>query len=335
LWRGRFALDGPGPRLFSAAMRFLKLVPSNTKIDFAGQRLVAFAVTAFLFLVTTFSLWYQGLNLGLDFTGGVVVEVASSTPPDLAEMREKLNNLGLGEVKLQDFGDSGREVQIRVQPRADGSDQQTVAIVREALGQSFEYRRVDVVGPTVSGELFRNGLIATILALAGIGLYVAFRFEWQFGISALISTFHDVYITLGLFSVLQLDFNMTAVAALLTLAGYSINDTVVVFDRMRENARKYKRMSLVELINVSVNDTLPRTVMTGMTVIIAVVPLLLVGGSTLLNFSASMLFGVVIGTFSSIYVASSLLIYMKPVLKSRTDEKGDVTPAKSTPAKPN
>ena len=286
-------------------MRFLKLVPSNTKIDFAGQRLVAFAVTAFLFLVTTFSLWYQGLNLGLDFTGGVVVEVASSTPPDLAEMREKLNNLGLGEVKLQEFGDSGREVQIRVQPRADGSDQQTVAIVREALGQSFEYRRVDVVGPTVSGELFRNGLIATILALAGIGLYVAFRFEWQFGISALISTFHDVYITLGLFSVLQLDFNMTAVAALLTLAGYSIN------------------------------DTLPRTVMTGMTVIIAVVPLLLVGGSTLLNFSASMLFGVVIGTFSSIYVASSLLIYMKPVLKSRTDEKGDVTPAKSTPAKPN
>ncbi len=316
-------------------MRFLKLVPSNTKIDFAGQRLVAFAATAFLFLLTTFSLWYQGLNLGLDFTGGVVVEVASSTPPDLADMREKLNNLGLGEVKLQDFGESRREVQIRVQPRADGTDQQTVATIREALGQSFEYRRVDVVGPTVSGELFRNGLIATILALAGIGLYVAFRFEWQFGISALISTFHDVYITLGLFSVLQLDFNMTAVAALLTLAGYSINDTVVVFDRMRENARKYKRMSLVELINVSVNETLPRTVMTGMTVILAVVPLLLVGGSTLLNFSASMLFGVVIGTFSSIYVASSLLIYMKPVLKSRTDEKGDATPAKSTPAKPN
>lgn len=316
-------------------MRFLKLVPSNTKIDFAGRRVLAFSVTAFLFLVTTFSLWYQGLNLGLDFTGGVVVEVASSTPPDLADMREKLNNLGLGEVKLQDFGDSGREVQIRVQPRADGSDQQTVAIVREALGQSFEYRRVDVVGPTVSGELFRNGLIATILALAGIGLYVAFRFEWQFGISALISTFHDVYITLGLFSVLQLDFNMTAVAALLTLAGYSINDTVVVFDRMRENARKYKRMSLIELINVSVNDTLPRTVMTGMTVVIAVVPLLLVGGSTLLNFSASMLFGVIIGTFSSIYVASSLLIYMKPVLKSRADEKGDATSAKSTPAKPN
>lgn len=321
-------------------MRFLKLIPSNTKIDFAGQRVVAFAVTAFLFVVTTFSLFYQGLNLGLDFTGGVVVEVASSTPPDLADMREKLNNLGLGEVKLQDFGESGREVQIRVQPRADGSDQQTVAIVREALGQGFEYRRVDVVGPTVSGELFRSGLIATILALAGIGLYVAFRFEWQFGLSALISTFHDVYITLGLFSVLQLDFNMTAIAALLTLAGYSINDTVVVFDRMRENARKFKRLSLVELINVSVNDTLPRTVMTGMTVIIAVVPLLLVGGSTLLNFSASMLFGVVIGTFSSIYVASSLLIYMKPVLQSRAEEKGDGTPAKSapaksTPAKPN
>lgn len=315
-------------------MRFLKLVPNNTKIDFAGRRILAFSITGLLFLVTTFSLWYQGLNLGLDFTGGVVVEVASSTPPDLGDMREKLNNLGLGEVKLQDFGESGREVQIRVQPRANGSDQQTVAAIREALGTGFEYRRVDVVGPTVSGELFRNGLIATLLALAGIGGYVAFRFEWQFGVSALISTFHDVYITLGLFSVLQLDFNMTAVAALLTLAGYSINDTVVVFDRMRENARKYKRMSLVDLINVSVNETLPRTVMTGMTVIIAVFPLLLVGGSTLLNFSASMLFGVIIGTFSSIYVASSLLIYMKPVLRSRADDQGDTKPASPTPAKP-
>lgn len=316
-------------------MRFLKLIPSNTKIDFAGHRILAFAITGFLFLVTTFSLFYQGLNLGLDFTGGVVVEVASSTRPDLADMREKLNNLGLGEVKLQDFGESGREVQIRVQPRANGSDQQTVAAIREALGTGFEYRRVDVVGPTVSSELFRNGLIATLLALAGIGGYVAFRFEWQFGVSALVSTFHDVYITLGLFSVLQLDFNMTAVAALLTLAGYSINDTVVVFDRMRENARKYKRMSLIDLINVSVNETLPRTVMTGMTVIIAVFPLLLVGGSTLLNFSASMLFGVIIGTFSSIYVASSLLIYMKPVLRSRADDQGDTKPAAPTPAKPS
>lgn len=302
-------------------MRFLKLVPSNTQINFAGQRFLAFAISGVLMLVTLFSLLFQGLNLGLDFTGGVVVEVATSGPPDLADMRARLNGLGLGEVKLQDFGDSGREVQIRVQPRADGSDQQTVAAVREALGAGFEYRRVDVVGPTVSGELFQDGLIATILAIIGIGAYVAFRFEWQFGVSAIIATFHDVFITLGLFSVFQLDFNMTAVAALLTLAGYSINDTVVVFDRMRENARKYKKIGLHDLINRSVNDTLPRTVMTGATVIIAVVPMLLVGGSTLLNFSASMLFGVVIGTFSSIYVAAALLFYMKPIRVGQSPDK--------------
>ncbi|MBM4023613.1 MAG: protein translocase subunit SecF, partial [Planctomycetes bacterium] len=291
-------------------MRFLKLVPGQTRVNFAGQRYIAFAVTGLLFLVTTFSLVFQGLNLGLDFTGGIVVEVAASQPPDLADMRARLNNLGLGEVKLQDFGESGREVQIRVQPSVTGTDQQAVAAVREALGPGYQYRRVDVVGPTVSGELFEKGLIATILAIVGIGLYVTFRFEWQFGLSAILATFHDVYITLGLFSILQLDFNMTAVAALLTLAGYSINDTVVVFDRMRENARKYKQISLHDLINRSVNDTLARTVMTGMTVMIAVVPLLLVGGPTLLNFSASMLFGVVIGTFSSIYVAAALLFFM-------------------------
>ena len=300
-------------------MRFLRLTPSNTRIDFAKRRILAFSITAVLLLATIISLIFQGLNLGLDFTGGVVVEVVSKEAPDLAAMRAKLNSLGLGEVKLQDFGESGREVQIRVQPSETGSDQQAVAAIREALGPGYEYRRIDVVGPTVSGELFRDGILATVLAIVGIGIYVAFRFEWQWGLAAIIATTNDVLITLLVFPLLQLDFNMTAVAAILTMAGFSVNDTVVVYDRVRENARKFKRISLYDLVNLSVNDTMSRTVMTNMTVVIAVLPLLLVGGSTLLNFSASMLFGVVVVTFSSFYVKGSLLFYLKPA-RFRTPE---------------
>jgi len=209
-------------------------------------------------------------------------------------------------------------------PQASASDRPMPAVtarrpafaataVRQALGSAYEIRRVEVVGPAVSSELQLDGIIATVLAVAGIALYVAFRFEWQFGVSAQIATAHDVLITAGLFSIVGFDFNMAAIACLLTIAGYSINDTVVVFDRMRENLRKYKQMSLPQLINLSVNETLGRTIMTSATTAVAVLALLLFGGETLRNFSGGMLFGILLGTFSSVYVAASLLLYMKPL----------------------
>jgi preprotein translocase SecF subunit len=254
----------------------------------------------------------KGLNFGLDFTGGVVVEATAAKAIDLAPLRDRLNALNLGEVQLQEFG-SERDVMIRMQPREAGNEQAAASAVRGALGDGFEIRRVEVVGPAVSDELLRDGVIATLLAIAAIAVYVAFRFEWQFGVAALIATGNDVFVTVGLFSLFDFDFNMTAIACLLTLAGYSINDTVVVFDRIRENLRKYKRMPLVELINLSVNETLARTLITSATTAVAVLALLLFGGETLRNFSAGMLFGIAVGTYSSIYVAATLLLYMKPL----------------------
>jgi len=306
-------------------MRLLKLIPDQTKYDFVGARYAAFAFDGLLILVTVFSLYFQGLNLGLDFTGGILVEVKAQETVDIGAMRQQVDTLGFGEAQLQYFngGDCAMPadscVLIRVQPRDETGGQAAAAAIQTSLGEGYEFRRVEVVGPKVSGELFQSGIIATIAAVIMIAAYVAFRFEWQFGVGAIISTGHDVFVTLGLYSLLQLDFTLTSVAVLLTLAGYSVNDTVVVFDRIRENRRRYKRMGLTELINLSINQTLSRTVLTGTTTMIALIPLMTFGGPTLFEFSAAILFGIVIGTFSSIYVAGTLLIYLPPL--SRNEEQ--------------
>jgi preprotein translocase subunit SecF len=198
-----------------------------------------------------------------------------------------------------------------------------VSRIRTALGPTYAFRRTEVVGPKVSDELKNAGILATIIAVFMIGVYVAIRFEWQYGVAAIVATGHDVFVTTGLFSVLHLDFTLTSVAALLTLAGYSVNDTVVVFDRIRENRRRYKRMPVTELINLSTNNTLSRTVLTSGATAISIIPLLLFGGPTLFDFTAAILFGIVVGTFSSIYVAGALLIYLPPV----TGPDNPVTPA--------
>lgn len=301
-------------------MRLLRLVPENTNIDFVAKRRLAFAFSLVLLLATLASLVVQGLNLGIDFRGGILIEAQAPEPVDVGKLRSQLGTLDLGEVQLQEFG-SPRDILIRIQQQEGGETGQRDAIeqVRALLGDTYEYRRVELVGPKVGDELLRDGLLATALAIIGITLYVAFRFEWQFGVAALVATFHDVVVTVGLYSVLGLDFDLTAVAALLTLAGYSINDTVVVFDRIREILRKHKSADLPTVINMAVNQTLSRTVLTSGTTLIAILPLLIFGGSTLANFTVALTWGIVLGTFSSVFVAASLLLYMKPLRSISTN----------------
>lgn len=307
-------------------MPLLRFIPETTNVDFVKYRYAAFAVDGLLLLVSIFFIWYQGFNLGIDFTGGVLMEVKSQKEINIGQMRADVESLGFPESQLQYFGGGGgcdrpvnSCVMIRIQPEAaqsgadqDQVDQAVVGAVKKKLGAAYEYRRTEVVGPRVSGELLNDGILATILAVAMISIYVAVRFEWQYGVGALIATGHDVFVTAGFYSVMGLDFNINTVAALLLLAGYSINDTVVVFDRIRENRRKYKRMPLVDMINLSTNQIATRTTLVSVATAMSVVPLLW-GGHVLQNFSIAILFGILVGTFSSTYVASMLLLYMPEV----------------------
>lgn len=287
----------------------------NPNFDFVGQRWIAFTVDGILLLIALTSLWVQGLNLGIDFTGGIVIEASSTKTVDVGALREKLDTLGFGEVALQNFG-TDKDVLIRVQPsdKLAGQEQEIADKIKAALGADYRFDRVEAVGPKVSGELFQSGVIAALLAVIMIAVYVAFRFEWQFGISALLSNGHDVLMGVGLYSVFQIDFNLSSIAALLMLAGYSINETVIIFDRIRENRRKFKQMPLPDLINLSTNQTLGRTVKTSTTVALSLIPLAIFGGHALFGFSVTMLWGIVSGTYSSVFVASSLLLYM-PTIK--------------------
>lgn len=294
--------------------RPLHFVPPDTKIDFVAKRWVAFAVTLLLVILTVGSLATKGLNLGIDFKGGILIEAKAQQPVDTGALRAQLGALNLGEVNLQEFG-SPNDVLIRIQRQEGDEEAQQKAIesVRSTMGSGYEYRRVEVVGPAVGEELLHAGILATVLSILAIAVYVGVRFEWQFGVAAFLSTLHDVFVTVGLYSVTQLDFNLTSVAALLTLAGYSINDTVVVFDRIRETLRRQKAVDLREIINASVNQTLSRTVMTAGLTLLALLPLLFMGGPTLINFSAALTWGILVGTYSSIYVAAALLLYMPPL----------------------
>ena len=297
----------------------------NPNFDFVGRRWIAFSIDGLLLVIALASIWFQGLNLGIDFTGGVLIEIGSPTVIDdtkLGDIRAKVKGVGFGDPQIQTLSDSKGEakaVQIRVQPSAQlvNQEQEVAQKIRAALGPTYTYNRIEAVGPKVSGELFQTGVIAAVLAVLMIAIYVAFRFEWQFGVSALLSNGHDVLMAVGLYSVARLDFNLTSIAALLTLAGYSINETVIIFDRIRENRRKFKKMALGDLINLSTNQTLARTVKTSTTVALALIPLAIWGGHTLFGFSVTILWGILSGTYSSVFVASSLLLYMPPLTMSQ------------------
>ncbi len=249
--------------------------------------------------------------MGIDFQGGTLIEIKTKeSPANLADIRGKVSGLGLGEVQIQEFG-APDAVLIRIASQPTEQEQQaSIAKVKAALGDTVEYRRVEIVGPTISGELIASGTIAVVVALMGILIYVWFRFEWQFAVAAIASLIHDVTGTIGLYSLFQLEFNVSSIAAILTIIGYSLNDKVVIFDRIRENLRKYKRMPLVQLLDVSINETLARAVLTHVTTFLAMLPFLFFGGETIFGFALAMCWGIVIGAYSSIFVASPLQLIL-------------------------
>ena len=295
----------------------VRLVPDRTDIPFLRWRNGLFAFSAALAIISVVLLFAKGLNFGIDFEGGILIEVGSERPADISDMRVTLGGLGLGEVSLQEFG-SNTEVLIRIerQPGDADAQQAAITIVRETLDTKYAgeltYRRTEFVGPKVGAELIQAGIIAMVLSIALMLVYIWFRFELPFAIGAIIALMHDVLLTLGMFSLFGLEFNLAIVAAILLIVGYSMNDTVVVYDRVRENLRKFKKMPLVELLNVSVNDTLSRTVMTSLTTLLALAALLIFGGEVIRDFTIAMIWGVFVGTYSSIFVASSVLVHVKP-----------------------
>lgn len=288
------------------------LFPHHLRIDFMRFKGLCLALSVIGMLISLALFLTLGLNYGVDFKGGSMIEVqAKSGAADIAGLREKLGRLGLGNVQIQSFG-APSDVLIRLeeQPGGEGAQQEGLKKVIDALGDQYTQRRVEVVGPVVSSELRMTGFLAVAAGLLAIVAYVWFRFEWQFAAGAIVGLTHDVLLTIGLFSLFGLEFDLSIVAALLTILGYSVNDTVVVSDRIRENLRKYKRMELNELLNLSINETLSRTVLTGVTALVVLISLYIFGGEVLRNFNFAMLFGVIIGTYSSIFIAAPLLGYL-------------------------
>ncbi|HEX6959718.1 MAG TPA: protein translocase subunit SecF [Ferrovibrio sp.] len=290
----------------------LRLIPEKTNIKFMKGRFAGLAVSAFLSISSIILFFYPGLNYGIDFKGGVLMEVRMQDSANFPALRSLLGGLNLGEVALQEFG-SPRDVLIRLEKQEGPDEAQNVAAdsVRSALTNTYpgtEIRRVEVVGGKISAELFETGLLAVGLSLLAIAVYIWFRFEWMFAAAALITLLLDITKMIGFFAVTQLPFGLTAVAAILTIIGYSINDKVVVYDRMRENLRKYKTMPLRELIDLSINETLSRTIFTSATTFLAMVPLAFMGGEAVEVFAIGMLFGIVVGTSSSIFIAAPLVL---------------------------
>lgn len=294
-------------------MKTLKLVPSTPDFKFVRYNRRAFVVSSVLIIGSLVAFLMQGLNFGIDFKGGILVEISSSEPVDIGNLRGRMQTLELGEVQIQQFG-TPTDVLIRV-AEADGAvsterDLSAVDAIRQDLEGEFEIRRVEIVGPQVSRELIQTGLLAVVAAISSMLIYIWFRFEWQFSVGAVMALVHDVILTIGVFSLLQLDFNLSILAAILTIVGYSMNDTVVVYDRVRENLRKYKKMDISELLDIAINQTLSRTVMTSVTTLLALIALYTLGGEVIRGFTFAMIWGVLVGTYSSIFIAVPLLIQL-------------------------
>ncbi len=291
----------------------IRVIKDDTSFKFMRHRRISFPLSA-IGIVTSIVLFFVvSLNFGIDFKGGTLVELRSNAEvADIADVRSRLGELELGDVQVQEFG-APNEILVRVESQGtvDNADQSVESLVRDALAEDYEFRRVEVVGPTVSGELAQTGTLAVIAALLAIMVYIWFRFEWQFAVGAVVATLHDVILTIGMFAVLQLDFSLSSIAAILTIVGYSLNDTVVVYDRIREKLRKYKKMEIPMLLDLAINKTLSRTIMTSLTTLVALFALYFLGGEVLAPFTFAMIFGIVIGTYSSVFIAAPILILFK------------------------
>ncbi len=301
----------------------LKLVPEKTNIRFINYRKFAYVLSA-LMIVASFGLYFtKGLNFGIDFEGGIMIEIGTEGPANIGAIRKAMSSLNMGDVKVQEFG-AVNDVLIRLEHQEGLTVDQVVEKVRDILPSAIDgkisYRRTETVGSTVSGELITDGIMAVVLAIGAVLIYIWFRFEWQFGIGAVVALVHDVILTIGMFSITGLEFNLSTIAAILTIVGYSLNDTVVVYDRIRENLRKFRKLPMIDLLNLSINDTLSRTVMTSVTTLIALCSLFFLGGEGIHGFSAAMIWGVFVGTYSSVFIAAPVLLWVE--LRREADTSG-------------
>lgn len=290
-------------------MNIFGWITKDTNIDFMAARKYTYALSIITVIVSIGFIVFKGFNYGIDFSGGILIEIKSPEVINLTEIREKLTNIKIGDVSLQTIGDSGQELLIRAQASHLDERQQMTAInnIKEILGNDVDYRKVELVGPQVGDELKKDGIIASVIALIALSIYVWVRFEWQFAVGTTIGLFQDGITAAGLLSAFNMDFSLTTLAALLTLIGYSINDKVVTYDRIRENLKKYKKIPQIELLNKSINDVLSRTLLTGISTVGAAIALLILGGDTLRSFSFVITFGVIIGAYSSIFTSSMIL----------------------------
>ena len=295
-------------------MKLLKLVPAEPNVDFLGMRRLAMILSCVLLLASTGLLVIRGLNLGIDFAGGVLIEVELQQPAPLADLRTRLETLPIGEITIQEFG-APEILLLRFVPQGSENNaaQTGITAVKEALAeQAKDFRRTEMVGPSIGAELQIQALQAIGLALILLMIYIWFRFEWQFSIGAVLALGHDILLMLGFYSLTGIEFNLSSIAALLTIAGYSINDTVVIYDRVREDIRRFKSTPFIDVLNFAVNHTLSRTVMTSVTTLIALLSLALLGGSIIQDFALALIFGVVAGTYSSVFLAVLFLVYAEP-----------------------
>ena len=293
----------------------LRLISDNTSVKFIRLKLVSFSISAILSLASILAVIFIGLNLGIDFKGGILLEVRTSSNISIAKIRNEISNLNIGEISIQEFGqDSDYLIRVERQEGSDNAQQIAVEAIKASLNKAFskdiEYRRLEYVGPTVSKDLVKDGVMAIIFAIIAMLAYIWFRFELPFALGAIVALMHDITLTMGLFAILGLEFNLATVAAILLIIGYSMNDTVVVYDRIRENLRKFKKMNLNDLLDKSINETLSRTINTTVTTILALGALYLFGGQIIADFAFAMLWGIVVGTYSSIFIASTILVYV-------------------------
>ena len=299
----------------------------NNKFNFSSKFKIANSLSLLFFILSILFIFFKGLNYGIDFKGGTLIELRSDNT-DASTIRTLLNNMDLGDVNVKKFGQEG-DYLIKVEQKEDDNNKIIPKIKKnlsDNLTAEVNFRRVENVGPKVSSELLQSGIIAISLSLAAMLFYIWIRFEWQFSIGSIIALFHDVVITLGVFSVLSLEINLSIIAAALTIVGYSMNDTVVIYDRIRENLNKYNRLNISEISDLSINDTLARTIITSTTTLLALLSIFILGGEILRGFSFAMILGVVIGTYSSIFVASPMLKFFKVTYKTLEKEEEKIVP---------